>query len=225
VVKAGSKEFRWTIALIAAATLGACAGPAQRSNLERCLANDYTCNPALLTETETQRLIDADTPLHFQDCLAGRRCNETLLDEPELRQVRQAVAQLNFQACVNGEAGCRQWMLTGAQREETGRAEGARNFGFCLSGISECDPSTLTDSQRAAAREAWLQRNFAACMNSVGTLLPCNRAELSAEQLELVDRRNLAVNLYICSNALIGCNEGLLTEEQRVAVQAEKSNR
>ena len=52
-------------------------------------------------------------------------------------------------------------------------------------------------------------------MNAVGTLVSCNRNDLSTEQRELVNRRNLTLNLYVCTYALMGCDERLLTAEQR----------
>jgi hypothetical protein len=64
-------------------------------------------------------------------------------------------------------------------------------------------------------RKACLERNFAGCPNSVGTLLRCNPEDLSAGQRERVERRNIAANLYLCTNSLMGCNEDWLTPEQR----------
>lgn len=203
-----------------ALALSSCAGtPEQRSNFEHCLVDDYACNSTLLTGRETEQLIEARGPQHFLDCLAGRRCNEARLSEAELVQVRRTVGHLNFEACLRGEATCNLQNLSSDQRSQVDQAGGVRNFMYCVSGLSACARSVLTDDQRAAAHDAYLQRNFAGCMNSVGTLLGCNLNDLSAGQRELVQQRNLEVNFYICSNALIGCVADLLTPEQRSALR------
>ena len=181
--------------------------------------DDYACNSTLLTGRETEQLIEARGPQHFLDCLAGRRCNEARLSEAELVQVRRTVGHLNFEACLRGEATCNLQNLSSDQRSQVDQAGGVRNFMYCVSGLSACARSVLTDDQRAAAHDAYLQRNFAGCMNSVGTLLGCNLNDLSAGQRELVQQRNLEVNFYICSNALIGCVADLLTPEQRSALR------
>jgi len=208
--------------LLALVLCGCVTAPAVRSNFERCLADDYTCNSTLLTAEETERLIEARGPEHFLDCLAGRRCNESLLSEAELAQVRAATGQINFESCLRGEAVCSRENLSEGQRSEVAQAGNARNFMYCLSGLSACDRSTLTETQTAAAHSAYLQRNFAGCMNSVGTLLSCNPDDLSTEQRDLVRKRNLAVNLYVCSNALIGCVDELLTPQQRAELKAKR---
>ena len=89
-----------------------------------------------------------------------------------------------------------------------------------MSGLTACNEVVLTDSQRAAAWQAYSDRNFASCMNAVGTLVSCNRDDLSAEQKAQVDRRNLAVNFYVCTNSLLGRNPDLLTPEQRDRIAA-----
>lgn len=203
--------------------LSSCAGtPVQRSNFEHCLADDYACNSALLTAQETEQLIEVRGPQHFRDCLAGRRCNEARLSEAELVQVRRTVGHLNFEVCLRGEAICNLQNLSSDQRSLVDQAGGLRNFMYCLSGLSACDQSALTDDQRATAHDAYLQRNFAGCMNSVGTLLSCHLDDLSAGQRELVQQRNLEVNFYLCSNALIGCVGELLTPEQRSALREKR---
>lgn len=219
IYPAGLPRHVATIVAFVTIVASGCASPPQRTNFERCLDDDYTCNSALLDAEETRRLIEVRRPQHFLDCLAGRRCNESILDEAERRQVRQALGQRNFEACLKGEAECRRDQLADSQRAQVEQAGGMRNFMYCVSGLSACEKELLTEDQRAAARDAYLQRNFAGCMNSVGTLLRCRQDDLSVEQLELVQRRNVAVNFYICSNALIGCNDALLTPEQRVALQ------
>lgn len=210
----------FTIFTVFAASLSSCAGtPEPRTNFDSCLADEYACNPALLTAAQAEQLIEARGPQHFLDCLAARRCNEARLSEAELVQVRRAVALLNFEACLKGEATCDSKSLSAEQRGQVEQAGGLRNFMYCLSGLSACDPYALTDDQRTASRDAYLQRNFAGCMNSVGTLLSCNPDDLSTAQRDLVQRRNLAVNFYVCSNALIGCVEDLLTAEQRAEIR------
>ena len=193
----------------------------RQTNFDRCLANDRACDASLLTATEQQRLFDIQSQQHFQDCLAWLRCNESLLSEQERRQVRKAVAQLNFEACLKGEATCQEQILTGAQRAEVDQANRVRNFEICLGGLTGCDEGTLTESQLVAAHEAYLQRNFSGCMNTVGTLVRCNPEDLSSEQRELVRKRNLTANLYVCSNGIPGCDERMRTPEQRTQIKAE----
>lgn len=196
--------------------LAACSTDAPRkANLQRCLADEPYCDVSVLSDAEHQQVLDSISRRHFQDCLAGLRCNEALLTEPEQQQVRLSVAQLNFQACLRGEGTCRESLLTEQQRREVEQIGDHRNLEFCIAGLTSCNEAALTDPQRAAAWEAYSQRNFAGCMNAVGTLVTCNRSDLSAEQRALVDRRNLAVNVFVCSNALMGCNQDLLTPEQR----------
>lgn len=214
-VRLAIRRATFTMFTTFTALLGCAADPATQANFRDCLADEYTCNSALLTEEQTRQLIEVRRPQHFLDCLAGRRCNESLLDPAELGQARQAAVQRSFAACLRGEADCRTELLDDNQRMQVDRAGNSRNFMYCVSGLSACDPGTLTPEQAASARAAYLQRNFAGCMNSVGTLLRCNAGDLTVEQRELVLRRNVAVNFYICSNALIGCNDALLTPEQR----------
>jgi hypothetical protein len=64
-----------------------------------------------------------------------------------------------------------------------------------------------------------LERNYLGCLHAVGTLVSCNPDDLSPEQRERVRRRNLAANLYACLYAIFGCDESLLTLEQRAQVR------
>jgi hypothetical protein len=185
------------------------------ANFERCLADDRACDASVLTVAEQQRLFDLHREQHLQDCLSRMRCNESALSEQELREVRRAVADLNFGACMKGEASCQQPTLTDAQRAEAEEASRVRNFELCVGGLTGCDEFSLTPSQSAAARAAYLQRNFSGCMNTVGTLVRCNPQDLSKEQRELVRLRNLSANLYVCSSGIPGCDERMLTSEQR----------
>ena len=157
---------------------------------------------------------------HFQDCLAGLRCNLSVLSEQEQRQAHMAFSQLNFQTCFRGEAACREEALSVDQRIEVQHADRLRNFEACLGGLTRCDEAMLSESQLAAVRDAYAQRNFSGCMNTVGTLVGCNLDDLSDEQRGLVRRRNLAVNLFLCGNAILGCNDSLLTPEQRARLAA-----
>ena len=134
--------------------------------------------------------------------------------------VRTAVSQLNFQACFRGEAACREEALTDEQRNEVQQADRLRNFEACLGGLTRCSEAMLSEAQLAEVRDAYAQRNFSGCMNTVGTLVGCNPDDLSAEQRDLVTRRNLAVNLFLCANAILGCDERLLTPEQRARIVA-----
>ena len=160
-------------------------------------------------------MFDLRSRQHFRDCLAGLRCNAALLSWQEQHRVRLAVSQLNFQACISGEAACSKDALTDDQR-----ADQSRNFEACLGGLTSCNPALLGEVQRTSVREAYEQRNFSGCMNTVGTLVRCNLDVLSPEQQDLVRRRNLAVNLFLCTNAVLGCDESLLTPEQRARIAA-----
>lgn len=215
--KAGH-EARWAIlaSLFFAALLCACGSPhAGRANFERCLASDRGCDTALLSAGERQRIWDVENEKHFQDCLAGLRCNERALSGDERHQVRAAAAKRNLSACLGGEADCRRDALAEDERAKVRKADAERNFRYCLGGLTACDAAALTDSQRSAVRAAYLERNYSGCMNAVGTLVNCNPADLSSEQRERVRLRNLEANAYICANALMGCDEALLTPEQR----------
>jgi hypothetical protein len=201
--------------------LGACtANTARKADFDRCLANERSCDASLLTADEQQRLYELKSQQHFLDCMAGLRCNKALLSEQEQRQVRMAVSQVNFQACFRGEAACRVEMLSDEQRVEVQQADRLRNFEACLGGLTRCNEAMLSEAQLAAARDAYTQRNFSGCMNTVGTLVGCNPDDLSAEQRDLVRRRNLAVNFFLCANAILGCDESLLTPEQRARIAA-----
>lgn len=203
--------------------LGGCTtNAARKANFDRCLANERSCEASLLTAVEQQRLFDLKSQQHFQDCLAGLRCNAALLGEQEQRQVRMAVSQLNFKACLRGEAACREEALTDGQRVEVRQADRLRNFEACLGGLTGCNEAMLSEAQLAAVRDAYAQRNFSGCMNTVGTLVGCNPDDLSGEQRDLVKRRNLAVNLFLCANAILGCDERSLTPEQRARIAARR---
>ena len=204
----------WVGATLLALT--ACAADSsRRGNLERCLAGDLYCDASLLSAGEQQRVFEARSRQHLRDCLAGWRCNEATLTAEERQRVHASVAQLNFEACLKGEANCRNALLNDDERIEIERAAALRNVERCMSGLTACNEVALTDPQRVAAWQAYSERNFAGCMNAVGTLVSCNRDSLSAEQKAEVDRRNLAVNFYVCANALLGCNPDLLTPDQR----------
>jgi hypothetical protein len=205
--------------------LGACATiSAQEANFDRCLANERSCDASLLTAGEQQRLFDLKSQQHFKDCLAGMRCNSAFLTEQEQRQVRMTVSQLNFHACIRGEAGCREKALTDEQRIEVWQADRFRNFEACLGGLTRCNETMLSQAQLTSVRDAYAQRNFSGCMNTVGTLVGCNPDDLSSEQRDLVTRRNLAVNLFLCASAILGCDESLLTPEQRARIAAGPPN-
>ncbi|MEX0958712.1 MAG: hypothetical protein WDZ63_05440 [Burkholderiales bacterium] len=192
---------------------------ADPANFERCVANDRSCNEALLTVGERRQVMGLQGLAHFRDCLAGLRCNLNLLTGDEQRRVQQATARLNYQACLRGDADCRRRALSARQRTEVELADSARNFEFCLGGLIACDESALTDEQRAVVRAAYLERNYLGCMNTVGTLVRCNPDDLSAAQRERVRRRNVETNLYVCVNALFGCDERLLTLAQRAQLK------
>jgi len=209
------------LAGVSVLTLSACAtSNTGKSNFNRCLADERGCNPALLTDVEQQRLFELTNRQHFQDCLAGLRCNMALLSEQERHQAQMAIAQLNFQTCIRGEAACREEALSEQQQVEFRQVDRLRNFEACLGGLTRCNEALLSGAQLAAVRDAYAQRNFSGCMNTVGTLVGCNHDDLSAEQRDLVRRRNLAVNLFLCASAILGCDERLLTPEQRARIAA-----
>jgi hypothetical protein len=215
------RSFTLLLASLCLLALSACAANnTGKTNYNRCLADERGCNEALLTDVEQQRLFELTSRQHFQDCLAGLRCNVALLREQERHQAQMAVAQLNFQACIRGEAACREEALSEEQRIQFQQADRLRNFEACLGGLTRCNEALLSDAQLAAVRDAYTQRNFSGCMNTVGTLVGCNHDDLSAEQRDLVRRRNLAVNLFLCASAILGCDERLLTPEQRARIAA-----
>lgn len=204
----------WTLLGFLLLLMGATAWGASPA-LQRCLANDRSCNPACLTPVERTRLLAVKRQEHLRDCLAGGRCNVSRLSPADRDRVQVALERQNVEACLRGEGACRQNWLTDPQREAVSRAASARNLEFCLSGMAACNPVPLSDDERARVREAYLQRNFMGCMNTVGTLVACDPDALSPAQREQVHRRNLAANEYVCMHALMGCNEALLTPEQR----------
>ena len=210
----------WLGATLLALTACAADSSSRQGNLERCLADDPYCDASLLSAGEQQQVFEARSRQHLRDCLAGWRCNEAALTAEERQRVQASVALLNFGACLKGAANCRNDLLNDEERIEVERAAALRNVELCMSGLTACNEVALTDSQRAAAWQAYSDRNFAGCMNAVGTLVSCNRDDLSAEQNAQVDRRNLAVNLYVCTNSLLGCNPDLLTPEQRDRIAA-----
>jgi hypothetical protein len=216
-----SNLFQCFALLLTAALLGACAGPdLPRGQFERCLAGERSCDLTLLSAPEQERLFEVTSRLHLRDCLEGRRCNEALLDEPQLRQMRAAVAELNYRACLRGESDCRRSALNDLQGAAVEEAEGQRNFEWCMAGMTACDGARLTPAQARDVRNAYLERNFAGCMNTVGTLVKCNPADLTAEQLTRVKQRNLAINYVLCKDAIFGCDPALLTAEQRQVLGA-----
>ena len=126
----------------------------------------------------------------------------------------------NYQACLRGESGCVTAVLSDEERAKVDTTERTRNFDRCVSGLASCRRWSLSPTQLVVVREAYLHRNFAACLNSVGTLLHCSPDELTAAQSIQVRERKLAVNLYICANALMGCVEDWLNPEQRETFSA-----
>lgn len=222
--RCGNALTPWACAVLVAASMltGCSADPSRQANLAHCLADDRDCDASLLTDEQRQQIDERQSARHFEDCLAGLRCNELTLSEEQRRQVRDAVAQINLQACLKGEAGCTRSSLTGTQLAAVEENDAARNLVRCMSGLTGCDESRLTDTERRAMREAYTQRNFSGCMNTVGTLVRCSPEDLSDAQRELVERRNRAANLYVCANALLGCDERLLTDDQRKLLQANK---
>lgn len=187
----------WVISLLAVLLSGCSQGPASRD-----------------------RMLKAHRDSHYEDCLSGRRCNEALLSPERRTRVRAAVARLNLDACLRGESTCRHSALSEDERARVEHAAEVRNLDYCLSGLTACDLVPLTEPQHQQVRAAYLQRNFMACANRVGTFMPCDESALSVEQQAQVRQRNLAANVYICMNALMGCVEELLTPEQRARYEA-----
>jgi hypothetical protein len=174
---------------------------------------------------EQQRIADSQRQQHFQDCLSRQRCNEGSLSQQELRQVREAVARLNHEACLRAEAACDERLLTDAQRLGVEEAMRLRNKENCMAGLITCEEAALSTAELAQMRSAYAQRNFSGCMNTVGTLVQCNPEDLTGEQRELVRRRSLAANFFLCASAAFGCDARLLTDEQRARIQATAQGR
>lgn len=211
--------------LVQAVWLAGCQGvPGRQANFERCLSGERACREADLTPEELARLAEWHRRRHLEDCLAQGRCNEALLSPVERARVHAVARQANLDACLRGEAACRVEFLDDDQKAVARDAALARNVDHCLAGIALCDTSLLTAAQRDAVRQAYLDRNFTGCMNAVGTLVACNREDLTPQQRALVDRRDIAVNRYVCANALMGCDESLLAADQGPAVAAEGAN-
>jgi hypothetical protein len=204
------------------ALLAACASPhtanPDLANFQRCLQGDAWCDQQRLTEQQRMQIVEASAALHMQHCLEGRRCNRALLTAEEGAEVDAALAELNLQACLDGESGCGIDALTPAQREQAEANARRRNVERCLDDLPGCDPGALTDDERAAARARYLARNFAACQQSFAS--DCNLQDLDAVQAELVRVRQLEANLYLCTYALVGCVEDLLTSEQRATLRS-----
>ncbi len=193
------------------------------ANFERCFVNDRSCNAVRLTAEERQRIFEQHRRMHFEDCLAGLRCNQRSLTGDELRRVQDATVVRNLRLCLKGDSSCEKSILTDAQRANVGLADSARNFEFCLGGLTACDGAALSDAQRAAVRAAYLERNYRGCMNAVGTLVKCELDDLSDAQREMVRRRTLEANIVVCTNGFFGCDERLLTSEQRARIGASSS--
>ena len=201
-----------------AIALSVCAGSASQAadaNFQRCLANDRGCDAARLQAGERSRILDRYRQMHLEDCLAGLRCKHGALTADQLRDVRKTTAARNFQSCLKGDASCDRSILADEQRDKVELAHNARNYEFCLGGLTACDPGALSDTQRAAVRTAYLERNYRGCMNAVGTLVRCDPDDLSTEQRDRVRRRTLEANLAACMTGLFGCDDRLLTPEQR----------
>jgi len=125
----------------------------------------------------------------------------------------------NFDRCLANERSCDASLLTASEQQRLFDLKSQQHFQDCLAGL-RCNAALLSEAQLAAVRDAYAQRTFSGCMNTVGTLVGCNPDDLSAEQRDLVRRRNLAVNFFLCANAILGCDESLLTSEQRARIAA-----
>jgi len=147
----------WLGAILLALT-GCTADFSRRGNLERCLADDPYCDASLLSVGEQQRVFEARSQQHLQDCLAGWRCNEATLTVEERQRVQASVAQLNFEACLKGEASCRNDLLDEDERIGVERAAALRNVELCMSGLTACNEVALTDPQRAGLLGPELRR-------------------------------------------------------------------
>jgi hypothetical protein len=200
--------------------LAACTQPpvqhSDAANFQRCLQGDAWCEPDRLGAREREQILEASTALHLEHCLAGKRCNRSLLSPAERATVEAAVARLNLQACLAGHSDCRREALESEQLAQVEAGESARNLDRCLAGLPDCDRQRLSAEELAAAHQADRARNFASCQQ--GFASNCNPAELTAEQADYVLRRRLEANLYLCTYALIGCVDDLLTPAQRAQV-------
>jgi hypothetical protein len=217
--------LRLAAALLAGVVASACAQASQSDadagNFQRCLQGDAWCDLEQLTEREHAQIVEASGAIHLEHCLAGKRCNSSLLSASERARVEAAVAGMNLQACLDGRSACRRDALDADQRERVAAADLARNVERCLDGLPGCEADALTRAQRQAARERYLERNLAACQQ--GFASACRPQDLTAEQAVFVHRRRLEGNLYLCTYALIGCVDELLTPEQRVRIRATRS--
>ncbi len=195
------------------------------ANFAHCLANERSCEESRLSATEQEHIAESRRQQHLQDCLARQRCNEGSLSEQELRQVREAVARLNNEACLRAEADCDERLLTERQRLGVQAAMRLRNKENCMAGLVTCEETLLSATELTQMRAAYEERNFSGCMNAVGTLVQCNPEDLTAEQREMVNRRAIAANYFLCANAAFGCVESLLTEDQRACLRAAQGHK
>jgi hypothetical protein len=208
------------IALMTACLAGCAGGNPRPSNLENCLEDKRGCMESRLSLAEHETLIQVRHQRHFQECMEGRRCDLESLDAVQRRKVQEALSRFNYQACLRGESSCVFAGLSDEEKTKVAAAETARNLDRCVNGLASCKQWALSSIQLVAVREAYLHRNFAACLNGVGTLLRCNPDDLTTAQSIQVRERRLAVNIYICANALMGCVEDWLTPEQRETFSA-----
>jgi hypothetical protein len=205
-------------ALFVSACATAPAPQADAQNFQRCLQGDAWCDQASLTAQERERIVERSAALHLEHCLAGKRCNDALLSDTERAQVQAAVIELNLQACLAGDSGCRSELLDGAQQARVTAADRARNVERCLDALPGCDLQALRPDEREAARQRYLARNFAACQQ--GFASNCQPHDLDPEQAALVQERRLQANLFLCTYALVGCVDALLTPQQRQEIAA-----
>lgn len=209
--------------LLALAIVPDSAGQTAAGNLRACLEGYSHCDLSLLDEAARQQVREAENRRHLQDCLRGKRCNPAMLGDAERREVEAAVARLNLENCLRGDGICREQALDDQERLRVEDAAHRRNREYCYSGLAACDPSRLSDAEQAEAHRRYLERNFGNCVPGFERFTKCNPDDLSAEQRATLGQRLREANLYICTHALMGCREELLTPQQRTAIDARRA--
>jgi hypothetical protein len=194
-------------------------GPAEQ-NLRACVDGYSHCDLSLLDEQARQQVAEADNRRHFQDCLSGKRCNLAKLGTSERRRVEESVARLNLENCLRGDGRCRKDMLADDERNQVEQAARRRNLDYCYNGLAACEESWLSDAERSEAHSRYLERNFGNCVPGFERFTRCNPDDLSESQRAVLRQRLREANLYICTHALMGCDEELLTPGERATIGA-----
>jgi len=170
------------IALVAIFTAMGVSTHAQTSdsNFYACNSGYSTCNQALLTEEQKNKVYESALNRNFYACNSGySTCNQTLLNDEQKSKVYQSTLNRNYYACNSGYSTCNQALLNDEQKNKVHQSTLNRNYYACNSGYSTCNQTLLTEEQKTKVNESALSRNFYACNNGYST---CNQSFLTEEQ-------------------------------------------